>query len=83
LPVKVTAEVSAIIIAKSMKKKKISEGEKVKAGKENENKGLQAALDEIREKFGEGAIMTLKDVKAVDVDVIPTGLHFAGYGRWA
>lgn len=38
-----------------------------------ENKGLQAALDEIKEKFGEGAIMTLKDVKAVDVDVVPTG----------
>jgi recombination protein RecA len=56
-----------------MKKKKVSEGEKVKADKGKENKGLQAALDEIREKFGEGAIMTLKDVKAVDVDVIPTG----------
>lgn len=56
-----------------MKKKKVSEGEKVKAGKEKENKGLQAALDEIREKFGEGAIMTLKDIKAVNVDVIPTG----------
>jgi len=34
---------------------------------------LQAALDEIKEKFGEGAIMTLRDVKAVDVDVVPTG----------
>jgi len=56
-----------------MKKKKISEGEKVKAANDKENKGLQAALDEIREKFGEGAIMTLKDVKAVDIDVIPTG----------
>lgn len=38
-----------------------------------ERKNLQAALDEIKQKFGEGAIMTLKDVKAVDVDVIPTG----------
>jgi len=56
-----------------MKKTKISEGQKVKADKDKENKGLQAALNEIREKFGEGAIMTLKDVKAVDVDVIPTG----------
>ncbi|HPO06931.1 MAG TPA: recombinase RecA [Candidatus Pacearchaeota archaeon] len=56
-----------------MKKTKISEGQKVKADKDKENKGLQAALDEIREKFGEGAIMTLKDVKAVDIDVIPTG----------
>ena len=36
-------------------------------------KDLLAAINEIKEKFGEGAIMTLKDVKAVDVDVIPTG----------
>lgn len=35
--------------------------------------GLQEAIDEIRQRFGEGAIMMLKDVGAVDVDVIPTG----------
>ena len=34
---------------------------------------LQEAVDEIRQRFGEGAIMSLKDVKSVDVDVIPTG----------
>jgi len=55
------------------KKQKLSESDKVKADNAEKRKGLQAALDEIKEKFGEGAIMTLKDVKAVDVDVIPTG----------
>lgn len=34
---------------------------------------LQDVLAEIKQKFGEGAIMTLKEIKAVDVDVIPTG----------
>jgi len=34
---------------------------------------LQEAIEEIKQRFGEGAIMKLKDVKAVDVDVIPTG----------
>jgi len=56
-----------------MKKPKLSESDKVLAAQGEKQKSLQAALDEIREKFGEGAIMTLKDVKAVDVDVIPTG----------
>ena len=34
---------------------------------------LQEAVDEIRQRFGEGAIMNLRDIKSVDVDVIPTG----------
>jgi recombination protein RecA len=34
---------------------------------------LAEALEEIKQRFGEGAIMKLSDVKAVDVDVIPTG----------
>lgn len=34
---------------------------------------LQEAIDEIKQRFGEGAIMSLKDVRIVDVDVIPTG----------
>jgi len=34
---------------------------------------LQKAVDEIKQRFGEGAIMKLKEVRAVDVDVIPTG----------
>ena len=40
---------------------------------QSESKDLQEAVDEIKQRFGEGAIMKLKDAKAVDVDVIPTG----------
>lgn len=38
-----------------------------------EKSDLKETLEEIRQKFGEGAIMTLKDVRAVDIDAIPTG----------
>ena len=38
-----------------------------------EKKDLQEAIEEIKQRFGEGAIMKLKEVRAVDVDVIPTG----------
>lgn len=41
--------------------------EKIKGG------DLQDAVDEIKQRFGDGAIMKLKEVRAVDVDVIPTG----------
>ena len=34
---------------------------------------LQEAVDEIKQRFGEGAIMKLKEARPVDVDVIPTG----------
>jgi recombination protein RecA len=34
---------------------------------------LQEAVEEIKQRFGEGAIMKLKDVRPVDVDVISTG----------
>ncbi len=34
---------------------------------------MDEAVDEIKQKFGEGSIMKLEDVSAVDVDVIPTG----------
>lgn len=34
---------------------------------------LKEALDEIRQRFGEGAIMKLSEARPVDVDVIPTG----------
>ena len=46
---------------------------KKKINKTNDKIDLQEAVDEIKEKFGDGAIMKLKDVIAVDVDVIPTG----------
>ncbi|PIP24711.1 MAG: recombinase RecA [Candidatus Nealsonbacteria bacterium CG10_big_fil_rev_8_21_14_0_10_36_228] len=38
-----------------------------------EKTGLEEAVEEIKQRFGEGAIMKLKDVRASDVDVIPTG----------
>ena len=38
-----------------------------------ENKALDSAINEIKERFGEGAIMKMRDIRAVNVDVIPTG----------
>ena len=38
-----------------------------------ERNNLQEAVDEIKQRFGEGAIMKLREARAVDVDVIPTG----------
>src|SRR3989339_1505187 len=38
-----------------------------------ENKAIQNAVDEIKERFGEGAIMTMREIHAVNVDVVPTG----------
>jgi len=38
-----------------------------------EESNLQEALDEIRQRFGEGAIMNLNETRKVDVDVISTG----------
>ena len=40
---------------------------------EKSEKGLQNVVDEIKEKFGDGVIMKLGDVKKVDVESIPTG----------
>lgn len=42
-------------------------------GGEKENKALTSAVNEIKERFGEGAIMTMKEIHAVNVDAIPTG----------
>ncbi len=41
--------------------------------KEEKSKGIDGVVDEIREKFGEGIIMKLGDIKRVDVESIPTG----------
>ena len=38
-----------------------------------EKKDLEEAIEEIKQRFGDGAIMKLKEVRPVDVDVIPTG----------
>lgn len=44
-----------------------------KTDKKIEKKDLQETIDEIKQRFGEGSIMKLKEVRAVDIDVIPTG----------
>lgn len=41
--------------------------------KEEKLKALEIAVSEIKEKFGEGAIMKLGEARRVDVDAIPTG----------
>ena len=50
--------------------KKKAEGNDKKAEKE---KILEATVDEIKGRFGDGAIMKLGEAKHVDVDAIPTG----------
>jgi len=37
------------------------------------NKDLEEAVSEIKQRFGEGAIMKLKEVQPTNIDVIPTG----------
>jgi len=44
-----------------------------KKGEKPQKEDLEEAIEEIKQRFGEGAIMKLKEVRAVDVDVIPTG----------
>jgi len=46
---------------------------KQKKQQDTEKKDLAEAVEEIKQRFGEGAIMKLKEVRPVDVDVIPTG----------
>ena len=40
---------------------------------EPKNKDVGKVVDEIRERFGEGMIMKLGDVRKVDVEAVPTG----------
>jgi recombination protein RecA len=51
-----------------MKNKTNQQTEKI-----DKNKNLEETINEIKEKFGEGTIMRLGEVKRIDVDVIPTG----------
>jgi len=46
---------------------------KKKEEKATKKLDLQEAIDEIKQRFGEGAIMNLREVRKVDVDVISTG----------
>lgn len=52
-----------------MIKKKVTEG----SSKQDKEKILEATIDEIKGRFGEGAIMKLGEARHVDVDAIPTG----------
>src|SRR3989338_6491774 len=48
--------------------------EKIKKEPEKkENKALNSAIDDIKARFGEGAIMKLSETNKVNVDAIPTG----------
>jgi len=44
-----------------------------KKTKQPESGDLQEAVEEIKQRFGEGAIMKLREAGRVDVDVVPTG----------
>src|SRR4030043_2442568 len=44
-----------------------------KKKEKTETGNLEGAVEEIKQRFGEGAIMKLKEVRAVDVRVLPTG----------
>lgn len=43
------------------------------SAKDNKNKILDDAVSEIKERFGEGSIMKLGEIKRVEIDSIPTG----------
>lgn len=51
-----------------VKKEKVQKEEPKK-----ENKALNSAIDDIKARYGEGAIMKLSETRAVNVDTIPTG----------
>lgn len=49
----------------------MSKEKKIK--KTDQHEGLQDVVDEIKQRFGEGAIIKLKEAKKTDIDAIPTG----------
>jgi recombination protein RecA len=53
--------------------KEIKEIKEKKAEVKKEDKALTNVVNEIKERFGEGAIMTMREIHAVNVDVVPTG----------
>lgn len=76
-------------MAKEKKEEKIKKDLTVDVKKaDGRQKGVDLAVKEIQDKYGDGAIMKLGDAKKVDVDVIPTGsisldlaLGVGGYPR--
>ncbi|MDD5433554.1 MAG: recombinase RecA [Candidatus Pacebacteria bacterium] len=57
------------------KQKKIADKSvfSIKASSTDKQSGLDEALEEIKQRFGDGAIMQLSSVRAVHVDSVPTG----------
>ena len=56
--------------------KKVKEQEKIspkEAISSEKQKAMEMALDQIKHRFGEGAIMRLGEMKAEDIPAIPTG----------
>ena len=47
--------------------------EKQKKDKKEKSEDIEKILNEIQQRFGEGSLMKLRDVRAVDINVIPTG----------
>lgn len=58
---------------KQMAKEKKAPREAVETHKNAEKKDIDKLVDDIQEKFGEGMLMKLGDVKRVDIEAIPTG----------
>ncbi len=56
-----------------MIKEKTKKEETKSAKTDGRMRGVELAIKEIQEKYGDGSIMKLGDAKKVDVDVIPTG----------
>ena len=56
-----------------MPKTKLPGSEPKSEEKDSKRAALAEAVEEIKERFGEGAIMTMREIHAVNVDVVPTG----------
>src|ERR1700755_3244029 len=52
----------------------MAKNQKIKgAGSDGRSKAVAAALAQIRDKFGEGSIMTLEENQTLNIESIPTG----------
>ena len=51
----------------------MAKSKKTKKEIKDKEESLQEVVDEIKQRFGEGAILKLKDVRSVDIEAIPTG----------
>lgn len=60
-------------MAKQKKQNSDNSAKAVETERIRKSKDLEKIVEEIEQKFGEGAIMKLEDIREVDIDVIPTG----------